>query len=272
MEKNKFKYILDEEISPMVPEELLDEYNDIMNNELRTVLRANSIRRYLEGIIELFIKNNILNNMRISQNDWDKKDLFNKIKIIGQYYDCEIKNKFHQIRIVGNKGSHFGSNVGEEEINKSILIINNIFEYLIIEYFKRHTFGTEAPVLTLLSALPPRSRVKIIEEVRKDDEFNEWTIDKLSMAYLKNGDIVKSKEFLKECLDKNYIDEEQYMEYIWKINILYDNIDKFDISKNILDTKRIANLLIKSSESYKNYQEFLELFLILLSGYNYQKA
>lgn len=272
MENNKFRYILDKEISPMIPEELLDEYNDIMNNELRSVLRANSIRRYLEGILELFIRNNILKNIGVSQEIWNEKDLYNKIKMIGGYYDREIQSKFHEIRIVGNKGSHFGSNVDEEEINKSILIINNIFEYLIIEYFKKYRFGSEAPVLTLLSALPPRSRVKIIEEVRKNDEFNEWTIDKLSMAYLKSGDIGKSKEFLKKCLKNNYIDEQVYDDYMWKMDALNANIDKFDISKNILDTKRIVDALTQSSESYKKYPEFLELFFILLSGYNYQKA
>lgn len=272
MENDKFKHVLDKEISPMIPEELLDEYNDIMNNELRTVLRATSIRRYLEGILELFVKNNILKNTGIAQEIWDENDLCNKIRMIGGYYDREIQRKFHKIRIVGNKGSHFGSNVAEEEINKSILIINNIFEYLIIEYFKKHRFGSEAPVLTLLSALPPKSRVKIIEEIRKNDEFNEWTIDKLSMAYLKSGDIEKSKEFLKECLENNYIDDQGYDNYMWKMDALNANIDKFDISKNILDTKRIVEVLTQSSESYKKYPEFLELFLILLSGYNHQKS
>lgn len=272
MGNDKFKYILEKEISPMIPEELLDEYNDIMNNELRTVLRANSIRRYLEGMLELFVKNNIVNNIGVSQKIWNEKNLYYKITMIGEYYNHEIQSKFHEIRIVGNKGSHFGNNVAEEEINKAILIINNIFEYLIIEYFKKHTFGSETPVLTLLSALPPRSRVKIIEEVRKNDEFNEWTIDKLSMAYLKSGDIKKSKEFIKKCLESNYIDEQGYDDYMWKMDALNANIDKFDISKTILDTKRIVDTLTESSESYEKYPEFLELFLILLSGYNYQKV
>lgn len=259
--------LIDENVSPLVPAELLEEYNDIIDDSLRNVLRANSVRRYLEGSIEIFMKKNITKEFGLKDSEWDKKDLFDQINLIGEYYNKKFEGKLHKVRKVGNKGSHFGKVVSNEELRNAINIINNIFEYLVIEYFKKHKFGSEPPVLTLLSALPPRSRIKIIEGLGENRECNKWIIDKLSMAYLKNNQIDKSKDYLKECLDKKYINDEEYRYFVEKIDLLNSQISKFDISKNIFDTKRIFELLI-TDENYKNYSEFVELFFVLLSGYN----
>ncbi|MDF0480137.1 hypothetical protein OL233_07500 [Vagococcus sp. PNs007] len=42
----------------LIPEELIEEYKDYMNEDLRTVLRASTLRRYLEGIVNFFLRMN----------------------------------------------------------------------------------------------------------------------------------------------------------------------------------------------------------------------
>lgn len=87
------------------------------------------------------------------------------------------------------------------------------------------------------------------------------------MAYLKSGQINKSHEFLKSLHEDKIITDDEYSEYIWKIEELEKNMSKFDISKNILDVKRIFDLLVSQGD-YSCYPEFANLFIALVSGYN----
>jgi len=56
----------------------------------------------------------------------------------------------------------------------------------LISYFKSNKFGSEPPVMTILSNLPPKDRCMILEETLKDDPNNFRVYDKLSMAYMKD--------------------------------------------------------------------------------------
>ncbi|QQR86536.1 MAG: hypothetical protein IPJ76_18450 [Flavobacteriales bacterium] len=56
-----------------------------------------------------------------------------------------------------------------------------------IGYFKQRRFGSEPPVMSLLSLLPPKDRCEILEDVRAYDPANINVFDKLSMAYMKSN-------------------------------------------------------------------------------------
>jgi hypothetical protein len=58
-----------------------------------------------------------------------------------------------------------------------------------VDYFKSKPFGSEPPVMTILSNLPPKDRCGILSEILKSDPTNVNIYDKLSMAYLKNNDM-----------------------------------------------------------------------------------
>lgn len=68
----------------------------------------------------------------------------------------------------------------------------------LVNYFKENTFGSEPPVMTILSNLPPKDRCAILEEVLKTDPTNINVYDKLSMAYLKSNNLSAAHN----CLEK----------------------------------------------------------------------
>ena len=259
--------ILLEEFSPLIPYELIEEYKDFINENLREVLRSNCLRRYLEGIIDLLLKEKIINLSNLDISKWDGYNLNNKIQAIGKYYDKDIEAKFNELRKIGNEGSHYGNTVSDENLKKGINIATRIVEMILIKYFKDYPIGSQPPVMTMLSALPPIHRVFILEALWKDGQNNEVVIDKLSMAYLKSGQYQKSLEFLETLKVEGLLSEEKYQCFVRKINLLNDNMDKFHISKNMVDVKKIFNQIVNNID-YTKYEEFTKIFVVLVSGYN----
>ncbi len=76
------------------------------------------------------------------------------------------------------------------------------------------------------------------------------------------------RKFLEEQKSRGIIDEEEHENFVQKINMLYKSLDKFEISQNIFDVKRIFEE-IKDSRTYQQYEEFVNIFLVLVSGYNW---
>lgn len=261
--------ILSVPIPPLIPSALIDEYRDFINPALREVVQATCLRRYLEGAIDLLLKDRLLSLANISDSEWGKRDLDDKIVMVKEHIDRDVAKKYFKIKNTGNKGAHYTARrrITPNEISNAVRHAVTIFEDLLVVYFKKHRIGTEGPVLTILSSLPPIKRVYILEQVWKQDRSNVWIIDKLSMAYLKSGDFQKSMDFLESVKDK--LDETSYEHYLWKLEKLNKNLHLFDISENIDDVARIFNILIKD-EYFTRYPEFTNLFCVLVSGYNYK--
>lgn len=264
---SKYEQILSKEFFPLIPCDLLEEYNDFINPKLREVLRSNCLRRYLEGSIDLLLKEKIINLSNLDITKWNNYDLNNKVQAIGKYYDKGIEAEFHKLRKIGNGGSHYGNNVSEEELKEGINIATRIVEMVLIKYFKDYPIGSQLPVMTMLSALPPIHRVFILEALWEDGQKNDTVIDKLSMAYLKSGQYSKSLNFLEELKNAKLLSKEKYQCFVSKINVLNENMDRFDISKNVLDVKRIFGYIINEVD-YIQYEEFTKIILVLVSGYN----
>lgn len=132
--EEKYEQILSSEASPLIPFELLDEYNDFINPTLRDVLRANCLRRYLEGAIDLLLKNQIIQVASISEKQWGGLKLYEKIEKIREFYSTDIADAFDELRHIGNPGSHFGNKVSKDDINKGIGVATRIVEMVLIEY------------------------------------------------------------------------------------------------------------------------------------------
>lgn len=94
----------------------------------------------------------------------------------------------------------------------------------ILAYFERHPLGSEMPVLTLLSTLPPRDRCSILEVIRAKDPSNVEVYNKLSMAYLKNGQESKARELLQEGLETGALDDFTFQQLDEKITFLHANM------------------------------------------------
>lgn len=269
--RETFDILLDRKIPLLIPAEIIEDYSEVTDQNMRAKTRATSLRRCLEGSIKLFYREKMINSKYVTPEKWDEYNLFDQINLIGKHFDKKIESKFHEVRKLGNAGGHFDSDVDSDEVNKLVIVINEILEDLLVKYFEVNKFGSERGVMTILSSLPPIHRVKILERVRANDKGNEYLIDKLSMAYLKSGDYNKSLHFLKELRDKNIIDENQYIIFIDKINILNNSLDKFDISNNIIDTARIFQIL-STDVGAKEYEEFMHIFSVLVNGYRVEKA
>ena len=241
MDKDRYvEKVLNQSIPQLIPYKLVDEYGDFINDEMRNVVRANCLRRYLEGAIDLLIKDKVL-AAGLPEEKWSSYNLNNRIQAIGKYYSKRIEQEFCRLRIIGNGGSHYNPEemVSTEDINEGIEIATKIVEEVVIEYFYNHPVGTELPVLTMLSSLPPCKRIYILERVSQKDQGNIMLIDKLAMAYLKNGEKENAIQYLKREKDNENLDEVIYEQLVDKIELLDRSMDKFDIAKNIGDVARI---------------------------------
>lgn len=256
-------------IIPLIPYELFDEYKDFLNPQLREVVRANCLRRFIEGMITLFFEpifKNLNKNVELNKA---KNTLHKKIELIGKCYDKEIMNDLLAIKNIGNDGSHFGNVVSKEDIVKGINIAINIVEKILIKYFIQHPVGTQLPVLSYMSLLPPTCRVRIWEKVWSNGEQNSMLIDKLSLAYVKDKQYEKALCFLREAYDNKKIKREEFDYFINKINIIQMKFDEAEkmFSKTLLDTNKKFKEL-SSPEIFDEYKEFMNIFMTLISAYH----
>ena len=75
----------------------------------------------------------------------------------------------------------------------------------IVNYFRLRRFGSEPPVLAILSFLPLRDRCLILTEVLRGDPYNVTLHKKLSMAILKTGKLEDALEFLADAAQKGFL-------------------------------------------------------------------
>lgn len=92
---------------PLMPinQTFLDVFDTFMNTEQRNKIRANNVRQYTEGIIDLLLKDKITAHLKPTELyeglSWKKK-----IKIIEEKYDSDIARNIRKIFEIGGEGSH----------------------------------------------------------------------------------------------------------------------------------------------------------------------
>ena len=87
-------------------------------------------------------------------------------------------------------------------------------------YFIRRGFGTEMPVLTLFSYLPPNDRVEILRNLLTIDPTNVEIFNKLSMALLKSGKFSEAIRLLNDGFEQGIIDGFNYSAMKEKVEFL----------------------------------------------------
>ena len=91
-----------------------------------------------------------------------------------------------------------------------------------VNYFKAKPLGSEPPVMTILSNLPPKDRCGILSEVLKNDPSNINVYDKLSMAYLKNNQLSEALNCLENGRRSRNLSGQNFM-------VLKDKIDSMNV-------------------------------------------
>ena len=116
----------------------------------------------------------------------------------------------------------------------------------IINYFRRHQFGSIPQDMTTLSLLPPIDRVLILERIFSQGYGDMIaTIDKLSMAYVKSGYEEIPFEFLKACLKSGLVSEDEYMFFVEKLR----GLNVYGVSDSYNDTiKKLPNYVCEGDE------------------------
>lgn len=238
----------------------------------------------LKKTIEKHLKDNDI----YAGTSWKKK-----LKIIEEFYDKDIAIKFREIFKVGGEGSHFAGKVDNDELNKIVLLSTHIVEDIFVKYFleENHYFGTEN-IYTIFSMLPLYNRIYILENVYKKHQ-NPEIVDRLSLAYIKNGEENKAVELINKAKKDTIINENfEYMQ-LYKLNVLKRNLanlyevnskykdnpeySKAIVDKNLLvvgrptakdvfDTARSVEIFKDWFETgKKEYPEFINLFLCLMA-------
>ena len=279
------------EILMPINQDFLDVFDVFMDEEQRIKIRANNVRQYAEGIIDLLLKDKI--KIALKPNEpYEGINWGRKIKILKENYDEEIANDIQEIFRIGGDSSHFNGKVKEEElqliIQKAIHIVENIF----VKYFlsPEHKFGNE-DIYTIFSMLPLRHRIYILEKI-SEKYTNQDVVDRLSLAYVKNGEEDKAYKLLEEALRNEIINIQFYECKRIALNVLSSNLSRlyeinkdyakdsqhpkalmvgemavvgFPTPKDVFDTAKAVSAFNEWFEQDKDrYPEFINLFLYLM--------
>lgn len=133
----------------------------------------------------------------------------------------------------------------------------------ILSYFERHQFGTEGPVLTLLSTLPPIDRCNILEIIKENEPENIEVYNKLSMAYLKNNQEDKARLLLKNALKAKIINKQTFDELDEKLTLL--DSARPHVQQPSQSYRQTVDILQKqfSEDANGKYSEFYNLLIDL---------
>ena len=279
------------EVLMPVNQDFLDVFDIFMDEEQKTKIRANNVRQYVEGIVDLLLKDKIKATLKPNELyegiNWGRK-----IKILKENYDEEIANDIQDIFKIGGDGSHFNGKVKEEElqliIEKAIHIVENIF----VKYFlaPEHKFGSEN-IYTIFSMLPLRHRIYILEKV-SEKYINQDVVDRLSLAYVKFGEKDKAYKLLEKALRDEVINTQFYEHKKKALSVLssklielYDKNEGYEknpqyskalvvedvlvvglpTSKDVFDAAKAVQIFSEWFVQDKDkYPEFINLFLYLM--------
>ena len=274
-----------------VNDAFLDVFETFMDDNQKTKIRANNVRQYVEGIIDLLLKDKILLSLKPNEK-YESINWGRKIKIIKENYDEDIANRIQKIFQIGGDGSHFSGQVSNDDLETIIDDATHIVEDIFVKYFlePEHKFGSEN-IFTIFSMLPLKHRIYILEKL-STHYTNLYIIDRLSLAYAKFGEIDKAIVLLQKALQDKIIDKIYYENKIVTITALCENLEELykqnaefaqhpdylkaivkdkllivglPTSHNVFETARAVKVFGEWFERDKEkYPEFINLFLYLM--------
>ena len=131
----------------------------------------------------------------------------------------------------------------------------------IANYFKAKPLGSEPPVMTILSNLPPKDRCGILAEVLKNDPTNVNVYDKLSMAYLKNNQLSEALNCLESGLRSGNLNSHNFAILKGKIedmNVQFGG--RFGSSANYAESlQRIERDYVQTKNLGFDFSEFTDI-------------
>lgn len=267
-------------------------FGEFMNDELLEATRSQNIRKYAEGLVDLFLKNIIIINLNVTNDDYALLNWYDKIKVISDCYSETFANKLKDITEVSNKAEDFWNDIDKVELHRIVNIVNRLVDDIFVEYFcsDKHEFGKEN-IYCYFSMLPLHNRIYILEKVYNRIR-NMAVVDRLTLAYVKNGERDKAEEFMDKAVKEGVISDDFVKWQTEKFDALSNaltcvqeqnkNIENFDgnvygrwcgtqlvigfpSSNNVFDVEKAYSILHSTEKDMKKqYPDFMNMFLMLL--------
>lgn len=139
------------------------------------------------------------------------------------------------------------------------------------QFFIRHRFGSINPVMSFLSLLPIQDRIDLLNSLLEGDNTNVNIYDKLSMAYLKNGEQMKATTLLSDAYKSGLLSDLHFSQLREKILSLSNRTEFGSITSYQQSINRLKEEL-QQEDSQKIYsmmgiQKECNDFLHLLINY-----
>lgn len=278
-----------------INENFIDVFDTFMDENQKTKIRANNVRQYIEGIVDLLLREKIIATLKPNEV-YEGVNWGRKINIIKDKYDEDIGKSIQDIFRIGGDGSHFNGQVNDDDlgsiISKAVHIVEDIFVLYFLE--PEHQFGKEN-IYTIFSMLPLHNRIYILEKVSLK-YTNQELVDRLSLAYIKSGKVEKAYSLLMKSYEEGVVSSAFYEHHMIKLRLLNEKLsdvhklnenysdrpnrvlgllveDRYVVglpsSKDVFDTARAVQIYKSWFDDDKdNYPEFINLFLYLMQTDN----
>jgi hypothetical protein len=149
---------------PLLPGEAIEYFHDA--NQLgKDYLKAVSIRNCLEAITDTVFVH--IAAKEGSASRWNRKKLVQKIDSLKDFFPDHVLEAVHRIRKITNKGAHQAGHKDLDARQLQVVLsdLTRVCEWVVSSYLQKYGFHTESWTPTVLSALQPCYRVRILEEL-----------------------------------------------------------------------------------------------------------
>ncbi len=175
-----------------------------------------------------------------------------------------LLNSLEVIKNDGNDCTHTQkvSIITEDDLNRCIDSLFNLYAYLFVSYFEKYEFGKNDRILKSFSLLPPIIRFIALEFLYKRHKNNITIIDRLTLAILKAFDkkstlvwIEEEKEHLQglDTVTKNAYQEMKKRDGEYLADLIVANSPK---NMYVLSKDKISEVSERIEEDGKLYDNF----------------
>lgn len=166
----------------------------------------------------------------------------------------------------GNDRTHTQKTIlaTEEEYNRVVDSLFNLYAYLFIRFFRQYPFGSNPAIVTAFSILPPIIRYKALNELYKEDPGNEVIVEKLVLSILKAFDKKSAIEWIEKHKEdllamQQSIPSEQKAAFIAKFGPEYAEVIMQSLTDNyynILNQKveQLEKVFERRGVLYKDFE------------------
>lgn len=246
-----------------------DLVGDLLNDALYIDGRSNrgvisTIRQYAEVIVRRIL--DLPTNKRMMLGDEAVKSGLKSASRGNESLSLAIE----KIRSMGNKCTHTQElgPITDCDVEQAFDALFDMYAYLFVDFFTKHTFGHHEEIVSAFSILPPIIRYKALKELNHLDSHNISVIDKYSLVILKAFDLAQAQKWVeeqKESLIEMSVFTEKVIEEIKKNLGAAVARDVMNNAPNMFDgcmdrLTEVASTLEKNGLLYNDFESAMDLF------------